>query len=117
MANLRDLTTDEMKDLLLRKSRLSICEHYQISRRTLNRVLKDRGLTGFGLDRVDDQAVAEIRLLYQRREYTQTELADKYDVSQSLISKIVNDLVHRNVTNFVIGGEADVKMGYKHGNS
>lgn len=117
MANLRDLNTDDLKRLLDRKSRLFICEHYQISRRTLNRILKERGLTGFGLDRVDDQTVGEIRLLYRRKQYTQKELADKYNVSQSLISKIVNDLVHRNVTNFVIGGEADVKMGYKHGNS
>lgn len=117
MANLRDLTTDDLKNLLQRKSRLSVCEHYQISRRTLNRILKEKGLTGFGLDRIDDQTVGEIRLLYQRKEYTQTELADKYNVSQSLISKIVNAQVHRNVANFVIGGEADVKMGYKHGNS
>jgi len=117
LANIRELITEDMEKLLQEKSRQFICDHYQISRRTLNRVLKERGLTGFGLDRIDDKTVGEIRLLYSRKDFTQTELADKYHVSQSLISKIVNDVVHRNIANFVIGGEAEVKLGYKHANS
>lgn len=117
MDRIRDLTTDEMKLLLSENSRHFICEQYQISRRTLNRVLKERGLVGFGIDRLDNKTVVEIRTLYNSKEFTQTELADKYNVSQSLISKIVNNAVHRNSTSFVIGGEAEVKLGYKHANS
>jgi len=117
MAKIRDLNINDLKLLVSEKSRQEVCEQFHISRRTLNRVLKANGLTNFGLDRLESLQVGEIRTLYQTKEYTQTELADKYQVSQSLISKIVNNSIHRNITSFVIGGEADVKLGYKHANS
>jgi len=116
MVSIRELTTEELEQLLVEKSRKSICESYQISRRTLNRVLKDKGLTGSGLNRLNDEIAKEIRYFYQLNKFTQNELADKYNVSQSLISKIVNNAIHCNNTNFVIGGEAEVKLGYKHAN-
>lgn len=116
MVNIRELTVEELKKILTQESRKFICESYQISRRTLNRILKDKDLTGFGLNRLDCQVVKEIRYFYQLNKFTQKELADKYNVSQSLISKIVNNEIHCNNTNFVISGEAEVKLGYKHAN-
>lgn len=117
MVKIKDLNIEDLKLLISNKSRQEVCEQFFISRRTLNRVLKNKGLKHFGLDRLEDYQVIEIRTLYQSKEYTQMELADKYQVSQSLISKIASNSIHRNITNFVIGGEADVKLGYKHANS
>lgn len=117
MDNLREVPIEKFKKMIDEKSRQKICEEFNISRRTLNRILKEKGLTGYGLNRMSNFEYNEIKELYRKKKFTQMQLSDKYQVSQSLISKIVNGLVCRNNINFSISGEADVKMGCKHGNS
>jgi DNA-binding transcriptional regulator LsrR (DeoR family) len=59
--------------------------------------------------------IEEIRSLYCHTDCTQHDLSKSFGVSQSTICKIVNNYIHKNITNVVMGGEADVRIGYKHG--
>lgn len=61
------------------------------------------------------ETIEEIRKLYLYTDCTQHGLAKSFGVSQSTICKIVNNYIHKTVTNVVMGGEADVRIGYKHG--
>lgn len=60
------------------------------------------------------EIVEEIRKLYRNKDCTQSGLAKLFGISQSTICKIVNNYIHKTVTNVVMGGEADVRIGYKH---
>jgi len=64
---------------------------------------------------VDHEAVQEIRFLYESGQCTQKQLADRFGLSQSTICKIVNNYIHK-ATNITMSGEAQVKVGYNHGN-
>lgn len=64
---------------------------------------------------IDRDLVAEIRKLYASGEYTQQELAVRFDLNQSTICKIINHYIHRYV-NIIVSGKAEVRMGYKYGN-
>ena len=59
------------------------------------------------------EVVCEIRRLYNEEDYTQMRLAEKYDVSQSTICKIVNHYIHRDTVGVSMSGHAGVKVGYK----
>jgi DNA-binding transcriptional regulator LsrR (DeoR family) len=58
------------------------------------------------------EVVYEIRRLYNEENYTQVRLAEKYDVSQSTICKIVNQYIHRKIVGVSMSGNAGVKVGY-----
>jgi len=64
---------------------------------------------------VDKQLVEKIRVSYSNGDITQQELAKSFGLSQSTICKIINNYIHR-YSNITFSGEADVKIGYKHGN-
>ncbi len=60
--------------------------------------------------------VNEIRLLYASNNHTQQQLAKKYSISQSLVCKIINVMIHKGRTGLKLSGEASVRVGYKYGN-
>ena len=66
---------------------------------------------------LSDETVHEIRRLYLETDCTQKALARSFGVSQSTICKIVNNYIHKSIANVVMGGAADVRVGYKHGDS
>jgi response regulator of citrate/malate metabolism len=63
---------------------------------------------------LDKEVVAQIRELYNSDKHTQQELAAMFNLSQSTICKIINNYIHRD-TSILMGGEASVRIGYKHG--
>ena len=73
-----------------------------------------------GPKHLETKVVQKIRALYDTDEFTQKELASKFGLSQSTICKIVNKYIHKNVPMInipmiSIGGTAEVKVGYRHG--
>jgi predicted XRE-type DNA-binding protein len=64
---------------------------------------------------LDGEIVCQIRKLYATDEYTQEQLAERFEVSQSTICKIVNHYIHKKQVDVAMTGEANVKMGYKYG--
>lgn len=95
----------ELSRLLKQDSREEIACKYGVASRTLDRIIRQQGLQrkNYGRKHVD---AAEIRSLYMTGEFTQTELAMQFGVSQPLISKIVNKQLHRRSLCF--GGSAIV---------
>ncbi len=70
-----------------------------------------------GPKHLEGRVILEIRFLYQTDEYTQKDLAAKYNLSQSTICKIVNNYIHKNVPMISVGGTAGarVKARYSYG--
>jgi hypothetical protein len=68
----------------------------------------------YGQKRITTDQAREIRANYASGLYTQSQLALMCGVSQSLVSKIINDVVHKR--NDKLGGEAIVKVGFRYGN-
>lgn len=64
--------------------------------------------------RLTSEDAHNIRKMYNSGLITQREIADTFKISQSLVSKIVLDKVHKN--NNKISGTATVKIGFKYGN-
>lgn len=63
------------------------------------------------------ELACKIRKIYKAGEASQTQLAKKFKISQSLVSKIVNNYIHKPpIGDLNIGGSADVKVGYNYGN-
>lgn len=60
---------------------------------------------------MDRERAAEIRYLYGSGGYTQSQLATAFGVSQTLVSLIVNNKVHRPTIRF--GGRAKVRLEYE----
>jgi len=59
----------------------------------------------------------KIRNLYKFGEMTQVQISHKFSISQSLVSKIVNNYIHKPPGGDVhISGSAEVKVGYNYGN-
>ena len=65
---------------------------------------------------LSEDLVQEIREVYARKELNQTEIAKAYCISQSLVSKIVNNYIHKLPVGIHISGSAEVKVGYNYGN-
>lgn len=70
----------------------------------------------YGRKRLTEVQACEIRTLYATEQYTQKQLAEIYEVSQSLICKIVNNLAHKQAPGLKVSGEAVVRLGYKYAN-
>ncbi len=68
----------------------------------------------YGPKRLDADDVYMIRGLYDTGLYTQRQLAEKFNVSQPLICKIIKEMVHK--TSGKIGGVAIVRVGFRYGN-
>lgn len=68
-----------------------------------------------GPKQLEPSTVQEIRRLYETDDYTQERLAAMFGLSQSTICKIVNNYIHKDVPMISVGGTANVKVGYRHG--
>jgi len=64
---------------------------------------------------IDTEVIREIRSMYGSNGCTQQQLAKSFGLSQSTICKIVNNYIHKTNTNITMSGEAQVKVGYNHG--
>lgn len=113
-----NITKDQLAQILQECARKDICEHFQISERTLDRLIKDHDLTkiNYGPKKLCKQTISDIKNLHQLGQLTQKEIASKFNISQSMVSKIVNNQVHKNAKSIKISGSASVKIGYKYGN-
>ena len=66
---------------------------------------------------ISDEVIYEIRRSYAKKEMTQVEIAKSHKISQSLVSKIVNNYIHKPlVGDLHIGGSAEAKMGCNYVN-
>lgn len=70
----------------------------------------------YGPKRLAKEQAWQIRTFYDSGLYTQTQLAEMFKVSQSLICKIVNNQVHKPPSHLEVTGEAIVRLGYKYAN-
>jgi DNA-binding transcriptional regulator LsrR (DeoR family) len=112
------ISKDQLIEILKNCTRKDICEHFKISERTLDRIIKDNHLTklNYGPKNLSMQTISDIRNLHQTGKYKQKDIASKFNISQSLVSKIVNNQVHKGPKCLKVSGQASVKVGYKYGN-
>lgn len=111
--NLRELSKKELKVLIQQQTREVICIEYNISERTLGRILKEKNLINqnYGPKGLSDADVMLIRNRYITEDVTQQTLAKEFKVSQAMICKIVN-----TKTTLKLGGTATVKLGFNYAN-
>jgi len=64
--------------------------------------------------KLDSERAKVIRTLYGTEEYTQTQLAAMFGVSQSMIARVVNNKAYREESLGTFSGSADVQVGYRH---
>jgi DNA-binding transcriptional regulator LsrR (DeoR family) len=60
--------------------------------------------------------VRKIRQVYALGEETQAEIAERFQISQSTVCKIINNCIHKQLDHLEICGSAEVKVGLKYGN-
>ena len=108
------ITKTELVKVLENCARKDICEHFKISERTLSRIIYDYQLqkTGYGPKQLTKETCHDIRVMYGTGKYTQADIADKFHISQSLVSRIVNKQIHKTERDVEFGGQAAVKVGY-----
>lgn len=108
----------DLKSMLKYKKRKDICNDYNISLRTLDRIIKEEGLTknNFGPKFLNKNIIKEIKIKYIFDNYKQKDLASLFGISQSLVSKIVNNLSHPKCSDLVLDGKALVKKEVTDGN-
>jgi DNA-binding transcriptional regulator LsrR (DeoR family) len=63
---------------------------------------------------LSEEVINEVRGLYARGEMTQTQIAKMYEISQGLVSKIVNNYIHKSNVGLQISGAAECKVGYNY---
>jgi|688.fasta_scaffold164289_4 predicted XRE-type DNA-binding protein len=113
-----NISKEELIEILANCARKDICNYFEISERTLDRIIKDYDMAkmNHGPKNLSSQIISDIRNLYQTGKYKQKEIAEKYNISQSMVSKIVNNQSHKKTNYFKVSGNALVKVGYKYGN-
>lgn len=67
-------------------------------------------------NKIDKETAHQIRIFYNSGKYNQTQLAEKFEVSQPLVSKIINGVIHKDNADIIMSGKANIKVGYKYGN-
>jgi response regulator of citrate/malate metabolism len=105
------ISKSKLKEALKNHSRKEICVEYNISERTLDRIICDFDLRkkNYGPKGLCEVTVSEIRNFYEIG-WKQVDLARKYNVTQSLISKIINNQNHKVKTNIKISGNSEVRL-------
>lgn len=103
------------EDLLLYADKIEVAaKEYKVSTRTIRRWLGKEGIykpkTGYGPGKLDAATASEIRRLYQTDEFTQSELAIKFNVTQAMICRIVNNKAYH--IDLIIGGKADINQSF-----
>lgn len=93
-------------------TRAELCRKHGISQRTLSRLLSKYGLVrkNYGPKKLTDTQIYNIREIYNSGNKTQKTLSEIFGISQAMVCKIVNQAP---VKNPLLGGAADVKLGYK----
>lgn len=109
------ITKNSLSKLLEESNRREICDILGLSERTLDRIIFKYGLTkkNYGRKNISQENIKTIKNLYLSGEYKQKDLAKKFNVTQSLISKIVNNQVHKKAIS--ISGCASVRLELKNG--
>lgn len=83
-------------------------DKFGVTERTIRRWLAEEGLyrprKGWGRGKLTQAKAQRIRELYREERHTQSELAEKFDISQAMVCRIVNNQSHR--TTFRLAGEA-----------
>jgi hypothetical protein len=110
------ISKSNLKEALKNHSRKEICIEHNISERTLDRIICDFDLRkkNYGPKGLCEEEISEIRNFYEIG-WKQIDLAKKHNVTQSLISKIINNQNHKVKTNIKISGNSEVRLGI-HGN-
>jgi hypothetical protein len=105
------ISKSNLKEALKIHSRKEICIDNNISERTLDRIICDFDLKkkNYGPKGLCPDTVSEIRACYEAGS-KQIDLAKKYNVTQSLISKIINNQNHKVKTNIKISGNSEVRL-------
>ena len=84
---------------------------FRVSTRTIRRWMAEVGLynprSGFGPGKLSANKAAEIRYLYRTDQFTQVELAERFQVTQAMICRIVNNLAYP--IDLMIAGAAEYK--------
>lgn len=85
---------------------------FDVTERTIRRWLSEEGLysprKGWGRGKLTQTQVQKIRELYRQDKHTQAELAEKFDISQAMVCRIVNNTSHR--TTFRLTGGAEYRI-------
>lgn len=112
------LSKEQLKFLLEKHNRLHICEQFNLSSRTLDRIIKENKLTkeNFGPKNLKEKQIIDIKKFYSQKKYKQIEIAKKFGISQSLVSKIINNKSHKDTPNIELTGQASIRIGFKYGN-
>lgn len=110
------ITKNQIKTLLKNKKRSDIAKDLKISNRTLDRIIKDNNLNrkNFGPKYLSQEKIQEIKNYYKNNK-KQKEIAEQFGVTQSTISKIINNH-YRKSSNINLTGQAKVRMDFKNGN-
>lgn len=69
-----------------------------------------------GPKNINIEIIEKIRDFYKKNNVTQIELAKQFNLSQSTISKIINNEIHKKFNQINISGSAEVKLNIKYGN-
>lgn len=111
------ITKSELCKLLGSRTRREISDSFGVSERTLDRIIRDNhlGRPNYGRKMLSGEVVEEIRKAYWHSDCTQQDLSKKFKISQSLVSKIINNKSHK-VSHLKISGEASAHMRIKNGN-
>lgn len=106
---------EELEELLSRLTRSEIAQEYDISQSTLSRLIKKYGLTksGYGSGKLSLDLAEKIRAMHMLGDYTQTQLATAFNVSQPTIHKVLSNMIYRS-NGPKVTGEASVKVGYTY---
>lgn len=95
------------KDKLSAMSLEEAAAYYGKSTRTIRRWLKKAGIyqpqEKYQPGKIDKQKALQIRRL-EKEGLTQTEIAEKFNISQPMVGKIINNYAHK--LNFSLGGSA-----------
>ncbi len=108
-----DLDKSNLQYLLNNFEKGDVCKELEISSRTLDRLISKFNLTrnNFGRKNLTLETVNSIRTTYNFGSITQKQLADMFKISQSLVSKILNNISHRSLSHLKVSGEAKVRKG------
>jgi transposase len=98
---------EQLSETLRKQGRQGAALLYGKSPRTIRRWMQEYDLTRFdgkGAGKLDYAAAKRIRALYADEKCTQKELADMFDISQSMVCRIVNNQAYSSDVTF--GGSA-----------
>ena len=100
---------NELIELLDDHSRKQIANKYEVSVRTVARLLAGHRLFYSRPKKLTFEDATKIRELYLTDRYTQKELGEMFGVTQALIGRILNNLIHK-APNVTVAGAAATKV-------